>query len=302
MNTKKTITVELFFLGTTFMISLGLLSCQKRKITNYYPDGSVKTQYSKNSKNKIEGKYILFYPSGNIKETRSFLDGIAQDTSKIFFDGYPPTLKTIEVHKEDTSLFRKNFTHSGKLKSFGIIKNKRPIGKWIYRKSELIDSIVEFASIENNAFVNQYWLINRTSGDTINGKGNYYLNTHPKKVLKNEVIRIRVYLKEPFYSQNSNIFLVIPRYDGILKDDFSNWKIIEKDTLYSLKYDGIPHPELPDFFPSNHVLEFGLRFEDSGNVKLNGILVESIPSEILAPIGYDNEERRIYWNSSFTVD
>ena len=84
-----------------------------------------------------------------------------------------------------------------------------------------------------------------------------------------------------------------------LKEDFSNLYQIDNFTLKSLKNDGIPHPEIPEDYPTNHAVEFGLSLEEKGKRRIRGVLVEYEIREIEGES--KKVERRLFFETDIIV-
>jgi hypothetical protein len=224
--------------------------------------------------NLKNGDFITYYDDGNRKEFNRYLEGVKIDSS-VFYrkDG---SLSKIEIHSNKTSnKFQKNINKNNKIISEGFMKtNGNRIGEWNFNNKHT-DSVVEYLNVNSTSVPNRIWTCNK-KGDTIHYKSNYYKIYSNDTVVKDEVFRFRIVLVEPFYDYDSDIEVLLPTNDLELKKDYSNLRDIDYDFFYSLKNDGIPHPEIPKEVPQNQVVEFGLIYEEIGSYLIRGELTEYV--------------------------
>lgn len=252
-------------------------SCDSNLKREYYKDGTIKKEYFF-SQNKLNGTYKEFYPSGNLKVTHKFINGKKSNFSNYYFDEKDITLESKVLWINDTVGKKVIFNKYGiTIGSGNIFENEKShrIDKWVFNKKN-VDSIIEYKFYKSKTYVNQIWVVDRIKEDTINYLSNYYKLNIQDTIKVNEILKLRIALIEPFYNYNSDIEIILPVNDKDLLFDYSNIKEIKKDTFLSLQNDGIPHPEIPDWVPQNHVVEFGLVYENLGNQIIRGILVEHI--------------------------
>ncbi|WP_350284653.1 hypothetical protein [uncultured Croceitalea sp.] len=283
----------------TLILVYSLLSCNRNQVAEYHRNGNLKLSYFVNSEGNIHGVYKSFYESGNISELKYFDNGILVDSLLTFYDNPNIPVKSKDLyHKQYTKTL--HFNKNGDTIKKGRFFKTNRIGKWIFHNDD-IDSIVEYKLISGSSYTNQIWIRDNSTNDTLISRGNYFLLRHKDTINVTENLRIKLFLKESFYGEESNMFLVIPKLEKELNKDYSNWDIIEKDTILSLKNDGIPHPELPIDFPVNHFVEFALEDTGSGKKILRGILVEYSRNKEIEGLGYDTVERRLYFDTEYYV-
>jgi hypothetical protein len=173
------------------------------------------------------------------------------------------------------------FNQNGSIQATGHVKHKNQdfrLGTWKFNTFSNNDSIVEYYDIKGTSYVNQYYQIDKKTRDTLY-KSNFYQITMNNKIQLKDTLMIRVFLKEPHYSYDSDMFVVLPKVSRNLKKDFSNFEKIERDTFFSLKLDGINHKNIPKSIPQNHFADFGLTFDRLGSYELNGCIIEEVESQ-----------------------
>ncbi len=174
----------------TFIFLLFLLlfiSCSKKNIKEYYPDGRLKEEYTL-LKGKKEGLCKSFYPSGKIKFEVTFKNGRENGMVKSYYE-------------------------NGNLKFKGVLKDNQPQGWYVfYDKNNKLDSMVEYVMIDykrrftsyldsvpdslKSPISNRYLLYNKKGKlDEINSL--YFLTA-----LKNDTISLRdtLFLKLSLFS------------------------------------------------------------------------------------------------------
>jgi len=288
---------NVFYLLTIIFL---VISCDSDFKREYYKDGTIKKEYFIR-KNQLNGTYKEFYPSGNLKLIHSYLDGKKSNLSNYYFDEKDTILNSKILWINDSIGKEVIFTKEGVKKGSGkIFDNKKSyrIDKWIFNKRNK-DSVVQYKIYDSKTYVNQIWLIDKIKKDTISHLSNYYKLDIQDTVIANEVLRVKLALIEPFYNYNSDIEVILPVNDKELSFDFSNIKEIKKDTFPSLQNDEIPHPEIPDWVPQNHIVEFGLIYEKSGSHLIRGVLTEYV----LDTTSMDNNrlERRLLFEKEIFV-
>jgi len=169
-------------------------------------------------------------------------------------------------------------------------KNRR---KFILLNSDPRDSIVEYFKIDGKEYANQIWLVDKNN-DTIGG--NYFKSLINDTTSLGEITRLKFILIEPCISSESDMFILLPRDDEKLANDFSNIFKLELDTMHSLQNDGIPHPELSDLdLPLNHITEFGIEYGKPGKKRVRGVIIER------GELNGEGYERRIFFEKSFYI-
>src|SRR5690606_18219063 len=204
----------------TFFLTCFLCSCKKNKRDEFYQNGNLKNSFFVDNNNNIQGIYRSFYEDGNIKELHNYKNGIKIDSSLIFYDMSDNSLKTKYIYN-DSLVSAFHYDTKGNILQKGELFKGERIGKWKFKLPKY-DSIVEYIPLKNTSYVNQIWLIDKESRDTIPNRGNYYELMHNDTTSVGENIRIKMYLKESFYNKNTSIFMVIPKSESELNKDFSN--------------------------------------------------------------------------------
>jgi len=156
-----------------------------------------------------------------------------------------------------------------------------------------IDSIVEYLKIDGKEYANQIWLVNKDK-DTVGG--NYFDFFIDDTTKLGNATRLSLTLTKPAIKWDSDIFVVLPFNDRELNDDFSNLLDIKLDTIYSLKDDNIPHPELSELnLPLNRIAEFEIEYGSIGKKIIRGLIVER------GTLDGKKYERRLFFNDSLHV-
>lgn len=262
---KSRITKKIIVFTTTLIF----ISCSQVK-KEYYPNGNLYKEYT--LKNDLyDGEYQEFYKDGTLRVIHHYQEGKRIDTS-FYYD--KEGRFAIRIHSDSlidrVISFDENKTKMGE---GNITKDGKKIGKWTYFKKDTT-LVTENVIVDDSLYENQYWTIDK-SGDTLWEESNDYLLFLDKKDLTvKDTLRIRVVLDHYYLNSLSDIKVLLFNGKDTLKHNFYNLKNVEIDTFPSLKNDGIPHPEVPDYVPQNHVVEFGLMFESPGADKIKGVLRE----------------------------
>lgn len=244
------------------------------KIIEYYDNGNIMSENYMGNDNVIDSSYI-YYPTNELKQI-------------IYFD------------KLDTINNTKLYYKFGDLKSEGKIVKKRldfRIGIW-KKYGKNLDSIIEYINLNNKPYLNQVWVLNNKTKDTLKNEGNFYEIKFNDNITIGDTVQFRFFQYLPFFGYDSDIEVILPLKDAELNKDFSNFNEIERDTFHSLKNDGIPHPEIPSDIPINHYVQFGMIFEKSGNHKIRGYIAEYINDNIDT---LKRIERRLYFDESIFI-
>lgn len=246
-----------------------------------------------------------YYENGILKEIRVFGKDKKLDSSIIYYSSpYNENIKEVRVWDEKLSL-SKNFDKDGRIMAEGYFIGLNPmkrIGNWTFYSKDH-DSIVEYVQVEGKSYTNQNWLIN-AKGDTLETRGNYFYFSIKDTISVDEEVRLSFYLSNPSNSYKSNLEVVLPSRDNDLFKDFSNFLDIERDTFPSLKNDQIPHPEIPNDVPLNHLVVFGLIYSEPGVKRIRGALIEYSDrnsNDITLPDSINRLERRLYFDKSIYV-
>ena len=281
-------------------------SCDK-KVIEYYENGNVKKVYYENKEGKITGEYVEYYNNEIIKEVHIYKSGIRIDSSVYFYS--PPDIKKIKkinYWKKNEHDFQINYNKDGTKQNEGEVlsgDDKFRIGYWNFYKDNVVDSIVEYVNVGNRPYTNQIFLLD-SNGDTLKTKGNYYKITYKDTIELGEIARIRFELYQPYYSYSTDSKVVLPVYDSDLKEDYSNFLEVERDTFYSLKNDGIPHPEVPKEVLQNQVIEFGIDCRHTGDQRIRGVLIECLErykSGVQVKDSLQIIERRLFFDETFYI-
>src|SRR5690554_5539960 len=234
------------------VLLISFISCNKEdKIIERYDNGSIKAiHYYK--KHNLDSSH-LYYPSQRLKQV-------------------------VHFNVKDTLGYTISYKEDGTKQTEGYIVNNYldyRVGKWhLYGRKT--DSIVEYINVNEQPYVNQVWVLDRKTKDTIYDKGNFFNIFNQDTVFVGEVLKFRFYLFQPYFSYNSDMLVVIPKNDNELNIDFSNIFEIQKDTFHSLKNDGIPHLEIPKEVPQNHNSNFGIIYENIGEKRVRGYISEYV--------------------------
>lgn len=283
-----------------FSFFLLLFSCSDNFKREYYSNGKVKKEYYlKNG--LLNGRYKEFYPSGNLKFIHNYIDNKNIGISSFYSDDKDSNLLRKVFWENDSIGEEVIYSKKGIIISKGkILFNNitRRFGKWNFNNSKT-DSIVEYVYYKSEQYVNQIWTLNKKNGDTMSDYSNYFYLKSKDTVRVNEVARFKFILVEPYYNYNSDIEVILPVNDRELLQDYSNIDSIEKDVFSSLKNDGIPHPEIPDWYPKNHVIEFGLIYDEPGTYSIRGLLIEYETDT--TKIGNKRVERPLLFEKEFYV-
>ena len=246
-----------------------LASCSKGQDKAYYESGNIREVHFRNNKNKIDSS-VFYYNSekSNIKQIKKIENG---------------------------SSYIKNFTPNGRISSEGY-KNGDSIrtGKWSIYGAGDTTKIFEYKNIRGNEYLNQSWIKN-TKGDTI--RGNYLHFEYNKDTVKvNELVSFRFYLEGYMFSEKSELIFVSPKNGNDFSKNFFNEYSVEKDTVKSLKYDGL-NKHL-NHLPLNHILISNFKFSTPGKKTIRGILKEIYEPE---EDSITMKERNIYFEKDIYV-
>ena len=288
-----------------FIFSIGLYtSCIQKYNKEYYENGSIKSDFVGDF-GIGTGQKNIYYKNGGVKQV-DFLVDKKIDSSVYYFEGRDKLIQERHLYNDSTiHIFMYN-PHGQLTKRGKVLKNNvdSKIGKWIYSDyTSKMDSIVEYIGLNKKSHINQTWL--RTfSGDTILGRGNYFEIIKSDNVSLAEPARIRFSLMEPYLEKHSDIMIIIPKNDGELDNNYSNLFEIDRDTLHSLKNDGIPRSGIPKEMPINHIVEFGIEYDDPGRYRIRGALIEYIYKDLenaKYPDSIFKVERTLFFDDSISI-
>lgn len=278
------------------VLCLLFLSCNNEK-KEYYANGTIKKSF-KLSNDKYEGEYKEYYQSGNLKLIYQFLKGQKIDSSIYYKDTKEGKIDKVVHYLNDSIQHNLFYNNERELILEGeSIRDSYRIGKWRFHRKEY-DSIVEYKNINSTTYVNQVWLIDKNNKDTLGLNSNYFsVFCGDKDTLAlNDVLKISITLVEPYYSYDTDMEVLIPKNDKELKGDFSNISEIKLDTLRSLKNDGISNIDIPDDVPVNHIVEFGMKYEESGKKNIRGVITEYYINNLKQKI-----ERKLFFEKEIVV-
>ncbi|MEM8765638.1 MAG: hypothetical protein AAGD88_17620 [Bacteroidota bacterium] len=268
----------------------------------YYDNGDVKSRFVGDIKNGKGEK--TFYEKNGVLKKKDFFTDSQMDSSVYYFEGDEKRIREIwSYDKNEIEVLRYN--SKGQLTKRGKTLKKKStfkIGKWKYSDHDTkMDSIVEYINLNGKSYPNQIWVMT-SEGDTIYGRGNYFDIYKKDTVPVKEVARVQFILMEPSLNINSEVLIVVPKEDEKLNPDFSNIFEIERDTLFSMKNDGILRQNIPDETPVNHIVEFGIQFEKAGKRRIRGVLIEYFQSKNNDFKSDSLIERRLYFSDSILVN
>lgn len=258
-----------------------------------------------------EHKRFMRYENGDIKSIHYYGNDNGLDSS-IFYSKKQQIEKAVYYKKDDGFGFCIKYNLNGQKIAEGNIVDYdagQRTGKWGFYKKNT-DSIVEYVKINNSPYVNQIWVIDKKTKDTIKNSGNYYyiflqdtilLTDTPSTLSIADTIKLRFYLYAPYYHYHSEMLIIMPENESELKEDFSNFYEIERDTFYSLKNDGISHPEIPKAVPKNHNANFGIIYNKPGKKRIRGYIAEYIGTKGKNEDSINREERRLYFDKTVYI-
>ena len=223
------------------------------------------------NKNGISKKY---YSNGNLKEKRYSTKNKTQfDSMIVYFEKFRNIPKSSIFLKNDSTYYQRNYFNNGNIKSDGhFVKNENfKIGKWkFYSINGYKESVMEYLNIRDKSYLNQTWVFDK-KGDTLFGnKGHFYETNVSDTLLLGKANRIHFFLKEPFFSSESDVFVLLPKDEETLKDYFQNENTIEWDSIENIasRYKKV---EYEDY---NLNVVFDIQPIGVGEKKLRGIIME----------------------------
>jgi len=294
------------FLTILFILTNALLSCNQERHKEYYNNGVLKSEFL-GTKSPKKGIYKEYFKNGYIKQIDIYDSNIRIDSSIYYFESHEGQVKQISYFNDSTIYTVAYDSIGNKAKEGDILSSDTTnyrIGKWtLHNQHTRIDSVVEYVTINNKSYANQIWIKN-FKGDTIPGRGNYMEIIKKDSINLGDLVRLRFILMESFYGMNSDIIIVTPKDENLLKSDYSNLFEIERDTIQSLKNDGIPRPGIPKGMPINHIAEFGIEYDEPGEHRIRGALIEYVYKQfenVKYPDSIYKVERRLFFDDSFSI-
>lgn len=274
-----------------------LLSCStSKKEKEYYANGNLKYEVTINN-DDYNGEYKEYYEDGTLRIEGNFVNNLKQGLFTEYYKSNGRLLKTETLWKSDTSYFQKDIGKSDNILSEGPLQDNKKVGKWKYYDNDkgYIKEIREFFIIKGSTYLNQNWLLNEEQDTLL--KGNHYKMMSPD-TLDYEQQRVYFFLKQPYFSYDSNLIVLIPRNDDELEDDFSNENIIKWDTIDNLANRFRNQEKYGD---RNHDVVFDLDYLSVGKKRLRGILVEkqNIKTDTS---NYEFVTRNIYFDKEFYIE
>ncbi len=244
------------FLAILFILTNASLSCNQERHKEYYNNGVLKSEFI-GTRSPKKGIYKEYFKNGYIKQIDIYVNNIRSDSSIYYFESREKQVKQISYFNDSTIYIVEFNSIGNKVKEGDILRSgdttNYRIGKWtLHNQHTETDSVVEYITINNKSYANQIWIKN-FKGDTILGRGNYMEIIKKDSISLGDTVRLRFILMEPFYGMDSDIIIVIPKDENLLKNDYSNLFEMERDTIESLKNDGIPRPGITAEMPINHI-------------------------------------------------
>ena len=288
-----------------------LVACSdKEEIIEKYNNGKVKAIYYKQN-NLLSGEFKSYYKDGKLKAEHIYKNGVKVDSSVYYYWGKNienGRRRVVYYSKVEKDSFNLNYYYNknGYKTTSGYTSHKDidlRVGKWSFFKQET-DSIVEYLNMGGESYVNQVWILNSKTRDTLKNRGNFFEIYMRDTISLGDLLHIRCFLYLPYYGYNSDMEVLIPTDDNELKNDFSNFDTVEKEVFYSLKNDIIQHLSIPKEIPKNHYADFGFQYEDTGEKRIRGAIVEYVDINIKAKNGADSItrlERRLFFDRKVYV-
>ncbi len=292
----------------TFLMPILLLFvfCKKQPNKEYYPDGSLKNEFSLIN-GKYEGVFKKYYQSGQLEQLHTYSNGRKVDSS--LFYNRNGVLDYIDYHNINDSIgvYRKYFYENESLKSEGFLHNEElMVGYWSHYNEDYgyLEEVREMINIDNKPYLNQNWHFN-AKGDTIHEKSVYANLLFFKDTISiTDAVKVYAVQEQPFFKdKNSSIMAVVPKdYSEDFDEYFSNLNEVEVDTTYNLNVDkeyrtagGMPE--------GDYALEvvFGRYYNTPGPKMFRGILVEYSESNSKVTDTLGNRQHKIYFEKSIYV-
>lgn len=281
------------------LLVLGFLVGCTGKKEEFYSNSKLKKRYFL-KEGKLNGKYLEFFESGNLKEKHSFSLGIKVDTSYFYFDD---DLNGISIKIDNKVKHVKPaffYFPTGELKAKGFLDSDNvKVDKWtVFHKNSNLNKLIEYFNIDGREYVNQTWKYN-DKGKINKKEGHFFDIQISKDTLQiDEEVKVLFNLSRPLFSPKSEVYVLIPVEDSDLKKDFSNFREIEKDTFLSLNREG----RSSDYDKYNLSVAFSLSYEKTGVKQIRGVLVErTYDGSIIKNDSLKFEERYLYFNKSLFV-
>lgn len=199
-----------------------------------------------------------------------FLSCSDNDTKKEYFsNGNVKLIYNIDSNNKRNGQF-KEYYKNGNLYSEGTIFNDTiKIGKWLfYDINGNKKSVIEYFDIRQQSYVNQKWIFNQ-KGDTVGGI--YYKMKMKDTISIGENLMISIALSRYSISNDSKLFLCIPKSRYKLKKDFSNEDSIKFDTILNMESLLKDNPKYKGW---NHDIVFELAPSTTGKKNIRGFLLE----------------------------
>lgn len=210
-----------------------------------------------------------YYESGNIK-TKTFLFSDKNTrVQKFYDDDNNKTEIEIEILNDSVN-YLKFYDEEEKLVREGKAVNELPFGIWKDYENSRLNKITEYISLNKKLYDNQRWVLNNT-GDTIGG---YHFEVQYDSISKVEQpARFHFFLKRPFFKDSNRVYLIHPKKTFHLKRDFSNRKVADMDTIFSIGTKHQYHEELRNL-THDVVIDVFTQDKVPGTFRFRGVLVE----------------------------
>lgn len=270
-----------------------IFSCKKSEIKEYYDNGKVKKKYTKRD-GKIQGLYLEYYKSGNIKLKHKYSNNIKVDSSIYFYQKLADKIKFIRYWINDSIVKETRFDTSGNIICSGNLDSKLiRVGKWDFFSNGKVIVTKEYKNINGEQYLNQSWHLNKR-GDTISTGTHFELLFAKDTITFNEPLRAVAFLDNPLFEKSKSEILVYLPADSVnFNKDFSNFSDIKLDTFYSLAIDKINQKWLKDE-DINLTAVFGKWFKTPGEKSVRGIIVEREKDSII-------KEHQMYFDKKIYV-
>ncbi|MDP5078479.1 MAG: hypothetical protein NWQ19_10305, partial [Nonlabens sp.] len=175
------------------------------------------------------------------------------------------------VHVNDSTTSHTLFHKNGVFKAEGHKIDKIEVGDWKYYDSLGIHvQTTEFLNIDDKPYTNQTWFFDDKK-DTLE-MGNHYQLTMNDTIVENQLLRVMIFLKQPFFAYDTETFLLIDNKNQTNKT-FSNRHSVSWDTIRSL---ATTYPKNKDMQYRNQAFVFDIEPYLTGSKEFRSILVEKL--------------------------
>lgn len=168
-------------------ISLSLLfftSCKKQKITKYYPNGNIKSEYIIRD-GKANGMLKMFYLSGKIEYEVNIKNGLREGVEKSYYE-------------------------NGNLHFTGVCKNDKEQGwYYYYDKNQKLDSTIEYVLTKSESFFSSYMNDSIPDSEKESMSNRYLVYDKKGKLDKNNSLYFDVRIKKDTVSLGDTLFMAV---------------------------------------------------------------------------------------------